>query len=140
MQREIHSVPSASSVVIEGTEAGESAESSSSATIGTLRLRGGSGTSRRVTWDEEVVDNEEMNKKKSKICCIFHKNREFGESSSDESDSSSESDSDGDKDKHDHQNHNHPDCKHLHRHGSRKKKPGPNAYERQPRYNNKRQS
>jgi protein phosphatase 1 regulatory subunit 11 len=27
---------------------------------------------RRVSWDPNVVDNENMNKKKSNICCIFH--------------------------------------------------------------------
>jgi protein phosphatase 1 regulatory subunit 11 len=27
---------------------------------------------RRVSWDPNVVDNENMNKKKSNKCCIFH--------------------------------------------------------------------
>lgn len=27
---------------------------------------------RRVTWTEETVDNEHMNKKSSKVCCIHH--------------------------------------------------------------------
>eukprot|EP01134_Creolimax_fragrantissima_P001257 CFRG1257T1 len=45
-----------------------------------------------VTWTPETVDNEKLNRKKSKKCCIFQKTREFGESST-ESDSSSESDS-----------------------------------------------
>ena len=45
-----------------------------------------------VKWDEEVVDNEHMNKKSSKRCCIFHKKRAFGESSSE---SESESDDGG---------------------------------------------
>eukprot|EP00438_Fugacium_kawagutii_P024464 Skav208078 [mRNA] locus=scaffold1800:97442:103107:- [translate_table: standard] len=35
-----------------------------------------------VTWAEDTVDNEHMNKKKSKKCCIFSKPRAFGESSS----------------------------------------------------------
>ncbi|GJJ71220.1 protein phosphatase 1 regulatory subunit 11 [Entomortierella parvispora] len=47
---------------------------------------------RRVQWDDNVIDNEHMNKKKSKICCIFKKQREFGESSDE---SSSDSDSSG---------------------------------------------
>ena len=38
-----------------------------------------------VSWAEGTVDNEGMGKKKSKKCCIFKKQREFGESSSDES-------------------------------------------------------
>lgn len=41
-----------------------------------------------ITWDKDVIDNEHMNKKSSKKCCIFHKARSFGESDSDESDRS----------------------------------------------------
>jgi Protein phosphatase inhibitor len=32
-----------------------------------------------VRWDETVIDNEGMSRKSSKRCCIFHKQREFGE-------------------------------------------------------------
>ncbi|KAJ5489577.1 Type 1 phosphatases regulator ypi1 [Penicillium diatomitis] len=75
---------------------------------GTLRLRGeespststngaGPSQSRRIRWSEDVVDNEGMGKKSSKVCCIFHKARPVGESSSEES-SSSSSDSDSDSD------------------------------------------
>lgn len=39
-----------------------------------------------VKWSEDVVDNEFMNKKSSKKCCIFHKQRPFGEWSDDDSD------------------------------------------------------
>jgi protein phosphatase 1 regulatory subunit 11 len=39
-----------------------------------------------------VQDNEGMGRKSSKRCCIFHKQRPFGESSTD----SSDQDSDGD--------------------------------------------
>lgn len=39
-----------------------------------------------VRWAEDVVDNEFMNKKSSKKCCIFHKQRPFGEWSDDDSD------------------------------------------------------
>merc|ERR1712157_286078 len=45
----------------------------------------------RVTWDENVIDNEGLGRKSSKRCCIFHKQRNFGESSSDESSSDDES-------------------------------------------------
>lgn len=38
---------------------------------------------RHVAWAADTVDNENMNKRKSKCCCIFEKQREFGESSSD---------------------------------------------------------
>ncbi|PSK33551.1 hypothetical protein B9Z65_7438 [Elsinoe australis] len=60
----------------------------------TLRLRAESNTSesRHVVWAEDVVDNEGMGKKSSKVCCIYHKPKNAGEGSSDES-SSSDSDS-----------------------------------------------
>ncbi|KAH8924885.1 hypothetical protein BT69DRAFT_1217158 [Atractiella rhizophila] len=57
-----------------------------------IRLRGGPVSNRRITWGEEVVDNEGMGKKKSKICCIYHKPRAFDESSSGESSSDESSD------------------------------------------------
>jgi len=44
-----------------------------------------------VTWNEDVQDNEGLGRKSSKRCCIFHKQRAFGESSTDSSD-----DGDGD--------------------------------------------
>lgn len=83
-----------------------------------------------VKWEEGVVDNENMNKKKSKICCIFHPHREFGELSSDESsDLSSDlsSDESGDAD--------HDCCNHGKKRKARKS--SPNAYEKQPKYTNK---
>ncbi|KAJ3086353.1 Type 1 phosphatases regulator ypi1 [Quaeritorhiza haematococci] len=80
---------------------------------GTLRLQGSivSTSERRVQWDENVVDNEGMGKKSSKICCIYHKPRSFDESSS--SESSSDEDDDPNR---------------------------PNAYERQPKYGSRRSS
>ncbi|EZG59237.1 protein phosphatase inhibitor, partial [Gregarina niphandrodes] len=35
-----------------------------------------------VDWADDVVDNEHLNKRKSKSCCIHEKRRDFGESSS----------------------------------------------------------
>ncbi|KAJ1919145.1 hypothetical protein H4219_002194 [Mycoemilia scoparia] len=58
-----------------------------------------------IRWAEDTVDNEHMNKKKSKICCIYRKPRAWDESDTDES--SSDCDSDGD---------------------------GPNEYEKAPKY------
>ncbi|XP_077986634.1 E3 ubiquitin-protein ligase PPP1R11-like [Glandiceps talaboti] len=40
---------------------------------------------KKVKWDEDTVDNEHMNKKKSKCCCIYEKPKAFGESSSEDS-------------------------------------------------------
>jgi protein phosphatase 1 regulatory subunit 11 len=45
-----------------------------------------------VRWDENVQDNEGMGKKSSKRCCIFHKQRDFGESSTDSSADGNDSD------------------------------------------------
>ncbi|KAG7402347.1 hypothetical protein PHYBOEH_000055 [Phytophthora boehmeriae] len=61
----------------------------------------------RVTFDDSVVDNEHLGRKKSNKCCIFHKKREFGESSSESGEDSDDSDSNGH-----HRNHQHNhDCK-----------------------------
>ncbi len=50
-----------------------------------------------VRWDESIVDNEGLGRKSSKRCCIFHKQRAFGESSTDSSDAESGDDGeDGD--------------------------------------------
>jgi protein phosphatase 1 regulatory subunit 11 len=46
------------------------------------------------TRDESVVDNEGMGRKSSKRCCIFHKQRAFGESSTDSSDYEDDNDYD----------------------------------------------
>lgn len=40
----------------------------------------------RVRWREDTVDNEGMNKKKSKCCCVYQKPLQFGESSSETDD------------------------------------------------------
>lgn len=39
-----------------------------------------------MQWAEGVVDNEFLGKKKSKKCCIFHKQRAFGDWSDSDSD------------------------------------------------------
>ncbi|CAI6338218.1 unnamed protein product [Periconia digitata] len=60
---------------------------------GTLRLRATEPAERRhIQWAEDVVDNEGMGKKSSKVCCIYHKPREVGESSDESSSDSSSSD------------------------------------------------
>eukprot|EP00596_Hydrurales_sp_CCMP1899_P002890 CAMPEP_0119042452 /NCGR_PEP_ID=MMETSP1177-20130426/15263_1 /TAXON_ID=2985 /ORGANISM="Ochromonas sp, Strain CCMP1899" /LENGTH=91 /DNA_ID=CAMNT_0007009261 /DNA_START=177 /DNA_END=452 /DNA_ORIENTATION=+ len=43
-----------------------------------------------ISWSEGTVDNENMGKKSSKRCCIFHRKKAFAESDSDESDSDTE--------------------------------------------------
>ncbi|XP_059619357.1 E3 ubiquitin-protein ligase PPP1R11-like [Phlebotomus argentipes] len=41
---------------------------------------------KKVSWGSETVDNEDMGKKKSKCCCVYHKPMTFGESSSESED------------------------------------------------------
>ena len=43
-----------------------------------------------VSFSTDTVDNENMGKKSSKRCCIYHKIKKFAESDSDESDSDTE--------------------------------------------------
>lgn len=49
----------------------------------TLRLN---RPKKKVSWKEGTVDNEFMQKKSSKICCIFHKEKPFDEDDSDDDD------------------------------------------------------
>lgn len=100
-----------------------------------------------------MIDNEGLGRKSSKVCCIYHKAREFGESSS-EDDSSSDDSSDSDDGgngsdspddggarmsgnrrgrKSDHAHKHGDDCNH----NKGKRKPSPNAYEKMPKYNTK---
>lgn len=105
--------------------------------------------SRRIRWSEDVIDNEGMGKKSSKVCCIYHAPREPGDSDS-ESDSSSDDDSGSDSE---------PDLSRAqpaggrngrrrgrHAHGGggsgdkgkgKERPPSPNAYERQPKNGHK---
>jgi hypothetical protein len=72
---------------------------------GTLHLHGRNLNTPTVHWTEDTIDNENLGRKKSKICCIYSRPRNWDDSSS--SDSSCSSDDDDDK---------------------------PNAYEIQPKY------
>ncbi|KAJ4365157.1 Type 1 phosphatases regulator ypi1 [Neocucurbitaria cava] len=130
-----------------------------SAPSGVLRLRAEPTEQRHIQWAEDVVDNEGMGKKSSKVCCIYHKPRAADESSDDDSSDSSSSDSDSDSEpdnstarpsgraggprgRRPHQ-HDHDNCEHDPDHGegsgkpqkrSRpRRKPSPNAYEKMPK-------
>ncbi|CDM30021.1 hypothetical protein DTO013E5_8280 [Penicillium roqueforti] len=139
----------------------ESSDSSTAHFPPTLRLRAEEATdtseatssSRRIRWSEDVIDNEGMGKKSSKVCCIYHKARPVGESSSEESSSSSsESESESEDDRrtarvnrarraHPHSGDREPHDEHEgccpEDHGSKPKrsrrKPSPNAYEKMPK-------
>ncbi|EQB53708.1 hypothetical protein CGLO_06541 [Colletotrichum gloeosporioides Cg-14] len=121
-----------------------------------LRLRGAHAPSRpSVRWAEDVVDNEGLGRKSSKVCCIYHRPKGVDESS-DESSSDSSSDSDSDSDdggrrripsadhkgkrksnkKKDHDCDDHDGHSHgrkADRDGKQKRRPSPNAYERVPK-------
>ncbi|PTB67488.1 hypothetical protein BBK36DRAFT_1167884 [Trichoderma citrinoviride] len=117
-----------------------------------LRLRGGhTANGRSVQWADDVVDNEGLGRKKSKVCCIYHRPKAVDESS-DESSSDSSSSSDSDSDSEAESKSKRPvggehDCGHSHDHGHRhhrgrgsgangkkKRAPSPNAYEKMPKY------
>ncbi|KAL4861612.1 hypothetical protein BDV12DRAFT_190963 [Aspergillus spectabilis] len=138
-------------------------EDTSNARItGTLRLRAeerpsanrDETPSRRIRWSEDVIDNEGMGKKSSKVCCIYHKARPVGESSS-ESESSDTDSSDFDGDCEPGNTNARRNCQHTHHHhdgaqgspergrapgghshdsgNNRRRKPSPNAYEKMPK-------
>lgn len=132
-----------------------------SAPSGTLRLRAEPSEQRHIQWAEDVVDNEGMGKKSSKVCCIYHKPRDVGESSDESSsDSSSDSESDSEPDNstarpvggrrgenpRGRRPHNHDHGDHDHDHGNGegpsdpaqqrrrpRRKHSPNAYEKMPK-------
>jgi protein phosphatase 1 regulatory subunit 11 len=87
------------------------------------------------------VDNEGLGRKKSKVCCIYHKEHPVGESSDESSSDSEDSDSGDDGNarmvggKRKAHGHEHDGCDHNHGKARKgKKKPSPNAYERMPKY------
>lgn len=44
-----------------------------------LKLRKPKNSHKQVSWDAHTVDNEHLNKKKSKCCCIYEKPKKFGD-------------------------------------------------------------
>ncbi|KAL6703226.1 Type 1 phosphatases regulator ypi1 [Coniothyrium glycines] len=128
-----------------------------SAPAGTLRLRAEPAEQRHIQWAEDVIDNEGMGKKSSKVCCIYHKPRAVDESSDDGSSDSSSSDSDSDSEpdnstarpsgkaggRRGRRPHNHGHNHHDHDQGQApsqpqkqtrpRRKPSPNAYEKMPK-------
>jgi len=97
----------------------------------------GVGNGRRIRWAEDVIDNEGLGRKSSKVCCIYHAPRPIDESSDESSSSDSDSDSGDDgsarRSRKESYGHNH-----HHNHGkgkaSRKRRaPSPNAYEKIPK-------
>lgn len=103
-----------------------------------------------VRWEQDVVDNEDMGKKKTKICCIYHPPDEeegaepefhFHDRPSDsDSDSSSSSSSEDDrKNGYNFDERRRRRIERRHRKLRQNPNPDPNAYEFQPDYTHRRQ-
>ncbi|GAV54872.1 hypothetical protein ZYGR_0AS01950 [Zygosaccharomyces rouxii] len=106
-------------------------------------LNGRSSSRPSVRWESDVVDNENMNRKKTKICCIFHPQEDLDaecdcpsdhqEPSSPSSSSSSSSESDEDRGLNFEERRARRVAR-RHRKLSQKRSESPNAYEVQPDY------
>ncbi|TVY19513.1 Type 1 phosphatases regulator YPI1 [Lachnellula arida] len=105
-------------------------------------LGGGARARRpRIQWAEDVVDNEGLGRKKSKVCCIYHAPKAVDESSDESSSDSSSDDSDSDDGGARPSGRGKKDCGHEgHDHGKDKGKGrarSPNAYEKVPKVKGK---
>ncbi|KFY84009.1 hypothetical protein V500_09713 [Pseudogymnoascus sp. VKM F-4518 (FW-2643)] len=118
-----------------------------------LRLRGamrspGERNDRRIQWAEDVIDNEGLGRKSSKVCCIYHPPKASIDDSSDESSSDSSSDSDSDdgsarpaggkrradaRHKHNHEHDPSGECHHDGKTKKSRRSRSPNAYEKIPK-------
>ncbi|CDH09698.1 related to Type 1 phosphatases regulator YPI1 [Zygosaccharomyces bailii ISA1307] len=95
-----------------------------------------------VRWESDVIDNEHMNKKKTKICCIFHPQQNFDDEcdcpsdhNNDSSSSSSSSSSGSDEEKGlNFEQRREKRVARRHRKLNQKRSESPNAYEVQPDY------
>ncbi|PSS20449.1 hypothetical protein M430DRAFT_27494 [Amorphotheca resinae ATCC 22711] len=102
-------------------------------------------TGRRIQWAEDVVDNEGLGRKKSKVCCIYHAPKGIDESSDESSSDDDDSDSgddgaarptrrEGSGHGHEHGHGHGHDCEHSHGKGKGKGRArSPNAYEKMPK-------
>ncbi|KAG8629559.1 hypothetical protein KVT40_003424 [Elsinoe batatas] len=140
------------SMTTTSTQAGPSVPIDGSGPTLRLRAESDAGQARHIQWAEDVIDNEGMGKKSSKVCCIYHKPKNAGDSSSDESSSDSDS-SDSEPDlsraqparrparrqhSHDHNGEDHdagdgPDPEMKDKGKGKLRDTSPNAYERVPR-------
>ena len=70
--------------VHEQTQVIEETASKSPKAVLHLRLKNPVKSERKVNWAQNTIDNEYLNKKKSKCCCVFEKARNWNESSSED--------------------------------------------------------
>lgn len=119
-------------------------------------IRNSNNNGHNVRWEQDVVDNEHMNKKKTKICCIFHPQEEDVEGEpgqhihdhpsdhdNDDSSDSSNSSSSSDEDENLNLNAQQRRERRINRRHKKilenKDNYKPNAYEFQPDYTNRQQ-
>eukprot|EP00898_Chlorokybus_atmophyticus_P004462 jgi/Chlat1/5016/Chrsp32S04938 len=93
----------ATTTIVQGVESGEAGGRPQS-----LRLALAPRRKKAVKWADDTVDNEGLNRRSSKKCCIYHKPRAFGDSSSESSGNEDEDGSDKHKEDED-EEHNHAD-------------------------------
>ena len=82
-----HGAATFTEVIHEDTASSTASTAVSTASGGGIRLRltkNPPRSGRRVSWTTDTVDNELMNKKKSKCCCVFQKAKNWDESSSED--------------------------------------------------------
>lgn len=92
--------PSAASTSSRGdADAPRAREASVPPTHLRLRLVPPRRKKKMVSWNDGVVDNENLGRKSSKSCCIYHRPRRFDESSSEEDSSEDEREAGGAKGK-----------------------------------------
>jgi len=77
-------VPTSSSTTVLETSTGRATDEQVSNSV--LRLRLQKPPNKKVSWTNDTVDNEHMDKKKSKCCCVYVKPHAFDESSSESDD------------------------------------------------------
>ncbi|KAH8385751.1 hypothetical protein KR009_003073, partial [Drosophila setifemur] len=83
MAQTLESTNRTTTEIIDETDASTSLEGSQSTPTLQLRLEQ-PRDQRRVVFHAGVIDNEHLNRKKSKCCCIYKKTLAFGESSSED--------------------------------------------------------
>ncbi|XP_071538731.1 E3 ubiquitin-protein ligase PPP1R11 isoform X2 [Panulirus ornatus] len=79
-----NNVTGSSSTVVEPESPHLGAEEQVSS--GVVRLKLHKPRTKKVSWTNDTIDNENMGKKKSKCCCVYVKPHELNESSSDSED------------------------------------------------------
>ncbi|KAK3690665.1 Type 1 phosphatases regulator ypi1 [Vermiconidia calcicola] len=136
--RQAGSSGTATPTATHGSQTILSTDAGPSIPIPALRLRAEQPEPRRrIQWAQDVVDNEGMGKKSSKVCCIYHKPHEPGDSDEDESSGSDESDGEPDLSRAQAAGGGRGRREDAGKGKGKERKASPNAYERQPKQKGK---